>query len=78
MKYRRRVVEGHLTVESLVDSQVSRCLVETGHNICWQNISEDQEACSMELLHLLLTDIDIRWRSVGRTRMFCSVAATHD
>ena len=59
-------------MESLVDSQVSRGLVETAHNVRWEDIPEDQEASPVEVLHLLLTDINVRWWSVGRPGVFCS------
>ena len=46
-------------MESLVNPQVSRGLVETGHKVGWQDISEDQEASPMEVLHLVLADINV-------------------
>ena len=46
-------------MESLVDSQISRGLVETAHKAGWQDISEDQEASPMEVLHLVLADINV-------------------
>ena len=46
-------------MESLVQSEVSRGLVQTDHNIRRQDVSQDQETGPVELGHFLLADIDV-------------------
>ena len=65
-------------MESLVHSEVGRGLVETGHNAGRQDIPEDEVAGPEELLHLVLADVDVGWRSVRRLRVLCPAITTMD